>query len=53
MNLQRVGMAGDIFGRGLTYEQLREAINAARRGEGNQSLALFLQYLTNLINAWA
>jgi hypothetical protein len=52
MNLQRTGMANTIFGSGMTFEQLKEAINAARRGEGNQSMAMLIQYLISLMSGW-
>lgn len=37
---------------GMTFEQIREAINAGRRGEGQASLALMLQYMLGLANSW-
>jgi hypothetical protein len=46
-------MASDLTGQGVSFEQVREAINAARRGEGTTSMALMLQYLTTLMNSWA
>jgi hypothetical protein len=36
--------ANKLFQSGLTFEQIREAINAARRNESQASLALLLQY---------
>ncbi len=43
-------LANSLFGTGMNYEQLLEAINAARRGEGNQSMMLLLQLLSLLKN---
>jgi hypothetical protein len=39
------GLAGNIMGQGMQYENLVEAINAARRGEKNNALMLLLQLL--------
>lgn len=39
------GLASGLFGQGMNYEQLMEAINAARRGEKNTALMLLLQLL--------
>lgn len=38
-------MAQRLFGTGLGAEQLKESINAARRGEGDRALMLLLQLL--------
>jgi len=46
------GIANTLFGSGMTYNQLQEAINAARRGEGQNALALYLQYVVSLMNSW-
>jgi len=46
------GAAGDIFGRGMGYTQLREAINAARRGEGAQALEMILRLLQTQMAGW-
>jgi hypothetical protein len=40
------GLANTLMGTGMGYEQLLEAINASRRGEGQTALALFLQWLS-------
>lgn len=39
------GLAQSLLGTGMGYEQLLEAINAARRGEGNTALMLYLELL--------
>lgn len=52
INLQRGGLANQMFGSGMTFEQLKEAINAARRGEGSNSMALLMQYLLGLMSGY-
>ena len=44
--------AQKLAGFGLSAEQIREAINAGRRGEGQASLALLLQYMLGMANSW-
>lgn len=39
------GLASSIFGGGMNYEQLREAINSGRRGEGQSALMMLLSLL--------
>jgi len=46
-------IAQSLFGKGMNYQQILEAINAARRGEAQNALALWMQYLTNLMSSWA
>jgi hypothetical protein len=41
--LDYTGAASNIYGQGMSSEQLLEAINAARRGEGNTAMMLLLQ----------
>jgi hypothetical protein len=43
--LQFTEAARGIFGSGMGYEQMLEAINSGRRGEGNQLLMMLLQLL--------
>ena len=43
--LDYTGEARGIFGQGLWYEQLLEAINASRRGEGSDAIDQWLRYL--------
>lgn len=40
--------ANKLFQAGLTFEQIREAINSARRSEGQAAMALLLQYLLGM-----
>jgi hypothetical protein len=44
--LNYTGAANTLMGTGMGYEQLLEAINSSRRGEGQTALALFLQWLS-------
>ena len=46
-------IAQSLFGKGMNYQQILEAINAARRGEAQNALALWMQYITNLMSSWA
>jgi hypothetical protein len=46
------GAAQDIFRGAQTFEGLREQLNAGRRGEGQQALALMMQYLMALMQSW-
>ena len=46
--LGTTGMAQSLLGTGMGAEQLVEAANAARRGEGTSSLNSILQYLISL-----
>jgi isopenicillin N synthase-like dioxygenase len=43
--LDYTGAASNILGSGVSYENIQEAMNAARRGEGNTALMLLLQAL--------
>jgi len=43
--LDYTGAASNIYGQGMSSENLLEAINAARRGEGNTAMMLLLQLL--------
>ena len=45
-------IAQSLFGTGAGFQQVLEAINAGRRGEGQNALALFLSYITSLMNSW-
>lgn len=45
-------MASDLTGQQVGIQQVLEAINAARRGEGRSDLALMLQYLMSLMSSW-
>ena len=45
------GAAQSLFGSGLQYENLLEAINASRRGEGSAAIAMLLQYWKSLVDA--
>jgi len=45
-------LAQSLFGTGTGFNQILEAINAGRRGEGQNALALFLSYITSLMNSW-
>jgi len=47
------GMAQNLAQLGLTSEQIEEAMNAARRGEGQQSMAMILSYLSQLMGGQA
>lgn len=51
MDLKR--MAQSIFGQGMDYNKIIEAINAARRGENQGALALIMQYLLGMGNLWS
>jgi hypothetical protein len=44
--------ASRLMSQGMSFEQVREAINAARRGEQMTALALMLQYFNSLTSAW-
>lgn len=46
------GLANELFGRGLNYNQILEAINAARRAEAQNALALWMTFLTQLMANW-
>jgi len=46
---QDLGFASDALQTGLRSEELREAINAARRGESNQALQMLMQLLGTLV----
>jgi len=50
--LRFTGAAGDIFGQGIGFHQIREAINAARRGEGTEALQMILQLLMGQMQSW-
>lgn len=41
--LDYTGAASGLFGQGMNYNQIQEAINAARRGESDRALMLLLQ----------
>jgi len=43
------GMAQNLLGTGMGAEQMTEALNAARRGEGTTYLSLILQYLSSMM----
>ena len=47
--LGTTGMAQSLLGTGMGAEQLVEAANAARRGEGTTALNLMLQYLSSMM----
>ena len=46
------GAAQNIFGGGIGYNSMLEQINAGRRGEGRESMAMLLQYLMSLMSSW-
>uniref|UniRef100_A0A6M3J0B3 Uncharacterized protein n=1 Tax=viral metagenome TaxID=1070528 RepID=A0A6M3J0B3_9ZZZZ len=48
----QTGLAQSLFGTGVGVEQALEAINAARRGEGQNALALLMAYITQLMSSW-
>ena len=45
-------LANTLFGSGQGFISGEEAINAARRTESMAQMAMFLQYLVSLMNAW-
>lgn len=45
-------MAQNIFGQGMDYNKITEAINAARRGEQQNALSMILSYLFGMGNLW-
>lgn len=49
---QDIAAANTLFGSVTGYNQIGEAINAARRGEGQASLAMLMQYILNLMSGW-
>lgn len=44
--------AQGLFGTGMGYTQIAEAINAARRGEGTEALEMLLQLLMGQYQSW-
>ncbi|MCD6194278.1 MAG: hypothetical protein J7L26_12575 [Candidatus Aminicenantes bacterium] len=44
-------LAQSLFTTGMTYEQLLEALNAARRAEGRDIMEIFLKYLASLMGS--
>lgn len=50
--LDYTGAAQNIFGGGMGYNSLLEQMNAGRRGESRESLAMLLQYLMSLMSSW-
>jgi len=44
--------AQKLLAQGMSMEQIREAINSSRRGEGSASQAMWLQYLMSLMNSY-
>ena len=46
-------LAQSLFGTGMDYNTILEQINAARRGEGQNALALLMQYLMSLMSSWS
>jgi hypothetical protein len=46
--LDYTSAASGVLGSGMGYEQLQEAINAARRGESNTALMLLMQWAMGL-----
>lgn len=45
--------ARGLFGTGVGFKQALEAINAGRRGEGRDAMAMFMQWLMSLLSSWA
>jgi hypothetical protein len=45
-------LAQDIMGGGMQYNSLQEAINAARRGEGQDAMQQLLQFLMIMMQGW-
>jgi len=43
--LDYTGAAGGLFDKGMNYNQIQEAINAARRGESDKALMLLMQMM--------
>jgi len=50
--LDHTGAAQSIFGGGIGYNSMLEQMNAGRRGEGRDSMAMLLQYLMSLMSSW-
>ena len=50
--MEQKRMAQDIFGQGMGYNQMIEAINAARRGEQQNALSMLLSYLFGMGQMW-
>lgn len=46
-------IASRLTGQGAGFEQLKEAINASRRGESRDYLGLLMSYLSSLMSSWA
>jgi hypothetical protein len=46
--MQTTALSQSLLGTGMSAEQMTEALNAARRGEGTGALALLLQYLSTM-----
>jgi hypothetical protein len=45
-------IANELFQSGMTYEQVKEAINAARRSESTEALSKLLEYLMSLLSSY-
>jgi len=51
--LEQTEAARTLFGTGVGMQQALEAINAARRSEGRDALALLMSWLSSLLSSWA